>query len=215
MAAIFAGTIAAALGSAFVIAAIAAAWLQLGPNRKRAQAQTWLLQEGIDSSLRTALKPVLMDMWKDAWGAGHESAVTVSGLSFAVGFNANDFMERWGRQWLNEVVQTRLNDLARILSEGPDDLPGLIRELRSYLRNEESAHLIAVTEITRAVNIAAGEAYRHAGIFEVRWQTEDANACPLCIANERAGSRQLGMPFPSGATAPPQHPRCRCALLPA
>lgn len=213
MATIYAGVIAAALGSAFTVAAIVAAWMATHPRPKAPQA--WLLDQGLDSALREALRPALAALWQEGWVAGASAAGQLSGIHTGATFQANDFMERWGRQWLNEIVQTRLTGLARILADSTDDEGGLIRRVQAYLADEDQAHLIAVTEVTRAVNIAATETYRMGNIFEVRWKTEDANACPQCLANEAAGSRQLGVPFPSGATAPPQHPRCRCALMPA
>jgi hypothetical protein len=49
----------------------------------------------------------------------------------------------------------------------------------------------------------------------VEWVTaEDGRVCEFCDANEAAGPQFPGQTFPSGATQPPQHPRCRCAILP-
>lgn len=214
MATVYAGVITAALSGAFTVAAIIGAWLGMQPKPKRARAETWLLEQGIDSALRQALRPSLETLWQEGWKYGSHAAADLVG-SQPSPFNVNDFMERWGRQWLNEIVQTRLDGLARIFADHSGDETELVHEVTSYLQDADNAHLIAVTEITRAINIAASETYSRSGVFEVRWQTEDSTACPQCKANQDAGVRQLGTPFPSGATAPPQHPRCRCALLPA
>ena len=78
-----------------------------------------------------------------------------------------------------------------------------------------SAAMIVQTEITRAMAAGAAEVYRLAGIQMVEWVTaKDADVCEFCDANEAAGPHFLGQTFPSGAIAPPQHPRCRCALIP-
>jgi hypothetical protein len=214
LAAVSATAIVTALGSAFLVASIIGAWLLWHIRPKLAAAQTWLLDQSLDAALRNALTPVLTEMWAQAWAVGAEAAADLA-QSTGIPFKSSDFLERYGRQWVNEIVQTRLDGLARILAEGPEDKAALIQAVTAYLSDADQAHLIAVTEITRAINIAAHETYSRAGIFEVRWQTEDADACAQCLANQDAGPRPLGMPFPSGATAPPQHPRCRCALLPA
>lgn len=216
MVTLYAGLLAAALGGAVTVTAIVAAWLALGARRKTAQAETWLLEEGIDQALFNALRPVATDMWRDGWGLGIHSAATAANIHAEAKFNATDFFERWGRQWLNEIVRNRMNLLAQLLAEGPDDPVELAAQVRDLLASQDGAQLVAVTEVTRAVNIAAGETYRDAGIFEVQWVTEDdSRVCPACDENEAAGPRQIGTPFPGGAVAPPQHPRCRCALLPA
>jgi hypothetical protein len=209
--ALYTGALASALGGAFIVAAIVGSWTQLKPRPK--DATTWLLEQGIDSALRNALTPVLTQLWSAAWSIGAESAAAAAGAT-APQFNARDFMERWGHQWVNQVVHTRLQALAKILAEGPDDTTGLAAAVSACLSNQGAAELVALTEVTRAVNIAASEAYRQAGIWDVIWHAYPT-ACPTCAANAEAGPRPLGVPFPSGATAPPQHPRCRCALLPA
>lgn len=214
MATIYAGVIAAAFGGVFTVAAIIGAWFGIQPRPKQARAETWLLEQGIDTALREALKPSLEKLWQQGWKYGSHAAADLTS-SQPSPFNPNDFMERWGRQWLNEIVQTRLDGLARILATGSEDQAELTRQVTDYLSSQEQAHLVAVTEITRSINIAASETYSRNGVFEVRWQIEDSTACSQCKANQDAGVRQLGTPFPSGATAPPQHPRCRCALLPA
>jgi hypothetical protein len=75
--------------------------------------------------------------------------------------------------------------------------------------------MIAQTEITRAISAAAVSVYKYGPTSEVIWVIEDDNACEECKANAEAGPRFYGNPFPSGAIEPPQHPRCRCALIPA
>ena len=38
-------------------------------------------------------------------------------------------------------------------------------------------------------------------VSKVRWVTRSGHPCPVCIANEAAGPRHLGEPFPSGDQA--------------
>jgi hypothetical protein len=187
--------------------------MQARPRPKVAAAETWLFEHGIDAALREALRPVLTELWSAAWTIGEQSAAEHGG--HGRGFNSRDFMEQHGHGWLTQIVHTRIQALAKILAEGPDDLAGMTAAVSAYLSDTNAAELVATTEATRAINAAAADAYRAASLWEVRWQTEDSTACPACIRNQEAGRRPLGVPFPSGAVAPPQHPRCRCALLPA
>jgi hypothetical protein len=104
--------------------------------------------------------------------------------------------------------------IAAILARG-GTAAELEHAIRAMMGDEHDARLIAVTEIARAMQAAALEAYRAAGVNKVRWITRSGHPCAICIANEAAGPRYLGEPFPSGHTAPPAHPQCECAIIPA
>jgi SPP1 gp7 family putative phage head morphogenesis protein len=76
------------------------------------------------------------------------------------------------------------------------------------------AELIAVTETTRGMTAATYSIYRDLDVANVEFlATDDGKVCPLCIANEDQGPIPIDAEFEHGA--PPVHPRCRCALLPA
>jgi SPP1 gp7 family putative phage head morphogenesis protein len=88
--------------------------------------------------------------------------------------------------------------------------------IEAIMSDPAAVELIARTEIARAFSVGSLAVYEAAGIPDVRWLTSgDANVCPNCAANEAIGPVPLGTIFPSGASAPPQHPRCRCELIPA
>jgi hypothetical protein len=53
--------------------------------------------------------------------------------------------------------------------------------------------------------------YQEYGLEQQEWQA--ITPCDKCAMNEGA-IVTIGSPFPSGVTQPPQHPHCRCALLP-
>jgi uncharacterized protein with gpF-like domain len=92
----------------------------------------------------------------------------------------------------------------------------LAGQLLASLGDLERAIRIAITEITRLMAMAALAVYQAAGHKHIRWVTEhDSRVCPACDANEAAGVWPLGVPFPSSASFPPQHPGCRCAIVPA
>jgi len=76
---------------------------------------------------------------------------------------------------------------------------------------------IANTEIARATSQAALASYDAAGVGYVAWidTGADDRECLACEQNAAADPVPLGEMFPSGATAPPQHPNCRCAITPS
>lgn len=156
---------------------------------------------------------MLQEIWANAWELGVQSARKTTGYQGAPPNQAmQQAMLRYQSQWVLQVVNTLLAGLAAILVAGG---AGMALALGAFLVSLDNAARIAQTEITRAMAAGAGELYRLAGIQMVEWVTsEDARVCPLCDANEAAGPQFLGHAFPSGAFQPPQHPRCRCALVP-
>ncbi|MFE2712222.1 phage portal protein [Streptomyces mirabilis] len=119
---------------------------------------------------------------------------------------------------IRSVAATRMDKLAQALSDAlarGDSADTLAGDLRGILDDPAWAERIAVTEISRAVSAATLNIYRANGITQVSWLTApDQRTCVICINNESAGAIPVGANFPSGASAPPQHPSCRCCLLP-
>jgi SPP1 gp7 family putative phage head morphogenesis protein len=83
--------------------------------------------------------------------------------------------------------------------------------IRDTVSDPARALTIAITETNRAISRATIERYQGYGIEKVEWAT--SSPCDICRANE-GQVVNLGSAFNSGATQPPQHPNCRCALLP-
>lgn len=74
----------------------------------------------------------------------------------------------------------------------------------------------AVTEVTAASVAAALDVYTQRKVQHVRWALDpSSNSCPVCVGNAGAPARPLGQTWPSGASRPPIHNRCRCSLVPA
>ncbi len=156
-------------------------------------------------------------MWEQGYEIGEEAAKLLTGYHGAVR-GAGALIDSQGSTWLNQIIGTLLGYLAGILAGHQDDdisAEALEAEIATRLGNPSAAEMIAQTEITRASAQAAADVYQAAGIREVRWVTEDAQACPECLANEAYGPVTYGNPFPSGDISPPAHPHCRCAPLPA
>jgi SPP1 gp7 family putative phage head morphogenesis protein len=155
--------------------------------------------------------PVLLEIWANAWELGIQSAKKTTGYQGSANNQAyQQMLARYQSQWVRQIVTTILKGIAALLVAG-----GTAAAIAALLVNVNSADMVAQTEVTRAMAAGAAEIYRLAGVQLVEWVTaEDDHVCPLCDANEAAGPQFPGQAFPSGAFQPPQHPRCRCALLP-
>jgi len=93
---------------------------------------------------------------------------------------------------------------------GPDTadrINGVYREARGRI------DLLVGDAVTEVVS-GAFTAELPAGT-PVRWVVEDVDGpCADCDDNALAGPTPLGQAFPTGQTAPPAHPGCRCVLAP-
>jgi hypothetical protein len=193
-----------------------AAWIAArgsGPGNK-ADAREWLNSQNIGELLSARLRPILLRLWADAWDAGVDSAEEVTGYTGGITAQPlQDLLNQYSFAWTNEIASTRLDRIAAILASG-GTAEQITAQIKAVLSSEDGAKAVAMTEVTRAIGAATAEVYRLANVGRVRWVIEDQNACELCKANAKAEPRYLGVPFPSGAAMPPQHVRCRCALIP-
>jgi SPP1 gp7 family putative phage head morphogenesis protein len=101
-----------------------------------------------------------------------------------------------------------------------DKLAGQIQD--SYAFSDERAMMIARTETNMASNQGSLNGYKASGVVDGKqWLTaEDDLVSEECEDNGNAGPNGDGVlldfdeEYPSGDTAPPAHPNCRCALAP-
>jgi SPP1 gp7 family putative phage head morphogenesis protein len=101
-----------------------------------------------------------------------------------------------------------------------DRLASEIRD--SYAFSSERAMVIARTETNLASNQGSLNGYKASGVVDGKqWLTaEDDLVSEECEANGDAGPNgdgvllDLDAEYPSGDTAPPAHPNCRCVLAP-
>jgi len=110
---------------------------------------------------------------------------------------------------LVEPFRRRLTDLFDDPQEpgsaALDRLNGVYREWRGRI---EGAVGDAMTEA-----VSAGFATVVAQGSPVRWVVDDVGGpCADCDDNALAGACGFGSPFPTGQSAPPAHPGCRCVL---
>jgi SPP1 gp7 family putative phage head morphogenesis protein len=101
-----------------------------------------------------------------------------------------------------------------------DRLASEVRD--SYAFSSERAMVIARTETNMASNQGALNGYKASGVVDGKqWLTaEDDQVSEECEENGNAGPNQDGVlldfdeEYPSGDSAPPAHPNCRCVLAP-
>ena len=86
----------------------------------------------------------------------------------------------------------------------------------SYPFSEARAEMIARTEIAKADVAGTMEGYRVSGVVTMkRWLTaQDDLVSDECAACGDIGAIGIDDTFPGGADAPPNHPNCRCAVIP-
>ncbi len=80
-----------------------------------------------------------------------------------------------------------------------------------HVASASRALTIAITEQNRAMSAATIQRYKDANLEKMEWHV--SNPCDKCAQNAGAVV-PIGTSFPTGATQPPQHPHCRCVLLP-
>lgn len=173
--------------------------------------------QGYVERIADKIGPALAELWTQAWAAGATSAQQITaGGKIPPPTVLQGVLRHLARTWVAQIVSTTIKLLAAILAAAAGlTVAVLVARLLKVLADLERAAKIAITEITRLMAMAALSVYQHAGHTRVRWVTEhDSRVCPACAANEAAGDWPLGVPFPSGAPWPPQHPGCRCALVP-
>lgn len=99
----------------------------------------------------------------------------------------------------------------------PDVAAGeLASMLEDAVADSAYAEALTATQILVLSGQAAYDYYLASSVSKFQWVIDDSpNVCPVCLANERQGPLPAGTPFQGGVTQAPQHPRCRCAVLPA
>lgn len=150
------------------------------------------------------------------WKPGHTSAARL--VDAVDGRNGLQQLLNQADITIRSVAANRMDKLAKALSDAlarGDSSDTLAGDLGDILDDESWADMVAVTEISRAVSAATADTYLANGISLVSWVTAaDERTCMPCSVNEDTSPIVLGAYFPGGVTTPPQHPLCRCCLVP-
>jgi SPP1 gp7 family putative phage head morphogenesis protein len=115
---------------------------------------------------------------------------------------------------LKEMSETTTRDIGNAIADAVDLGMSAERSAKNIMRhvaNPARALSIAITEQNRAISYATVNRYKEAGLEKMEWEV--SSPCDKCARNANAVV-PIGAPFPTGVTQPPQHPHCRCVLLP-
>ena len=113
-----------------------------------------------------------------------------------------------------EFSDTTVRDIGNAIGEAIElGLPAerAAKRIMTHVANPARALSIAITEQNRAISYATVNRYKDAGLEQMEWEV--SSPCDKCAQNANQVV-QIGQQFRSGATQPPQHPHCRCVLLP-
>ncbi len=140
---------------------------------------------------------------------------------------ANEAAARWARDYaagLTELINgTSQRVFGEVISKWIQCPGATIGELHNALKdafeiNDARAHMIAVTETTRAYANGNKIAFLHGGVKKWRWNTNnDELVCPIC-GPLNGMVKNIGESFGEfhgeRFTEPPAHPNCRCWVTP-
>jgi cell division septum initiation protein DivIVA len=117
------------------------------------------------------------------------------------------------------LAQELLDPLRQLLGRGVDDAAGdedeLLDRVRSAYREIKSQRVETAARVVTLSAFNLGIVTSQPEGAWLRWAVDPAGCSPDCGDNELAGAVVAGEPFPTGVTYPPNHPGCRCLLVPA
>ena len=152
-----------------------------------------LISEEVSETFSEVLKP----MWTEAYSAGYQAGVSLcTGEDPDLGIikdgsNLRNFIDTEGQHWLEQISRTGMkNQIPR-------------------------AEIIARTEVARAMNAGAIQAYRDHRVQLKHLLVAPDDTCDICKGAEAEGDIPLDSIFPSGGLGGPFHPNCRCVPAPA
>ena len=134
---------------------------------------------------------------------------------------AVEWLDQHALETAKSVNGTIKERAAEIIREGVRDgfsnkeISDFIVELTDEV-TPANAERIARTEVVRGYAEGSLEAYRQSGVVIGKtWLTAgDDRVEEDCLMNEDDGAIPLNASFSSGNSAPPEHPNCRCVLVP-
>lgn len=114
------------------------------------------------------------------------------------------------------IVGPLRDRLEQAVVESAGDRDDLTKRVRSTFREWKGQRIDAIVEFAILGACNRGILDRLPRTIDVRWVVAESDApSPDCEDNSLAGSVRCGTAFPTGHVAPPLHPGCHCAVLPA
>jgi SPP1 gp7 family putative phage head morphogenesis protein len=179
-----------------------------------------ILEDIASDGARNALEQVGLEDDEEIYGAqvtawAQDRAAEMVGKKWVDG----ELIDNPNAAW---VISDSTRDMVQGMVAGAVDDGATMDELSDQLQDafafsESRATMIARTETRMADMGGQMEAYQASGVVEgTEWSTSnDDQVSEICQGNADAGIVPLGEPYPSGDTAPPGHPNCRCCVIAA
>ncbi|MFP5488637.1 MAG: DivIVA domain-containing protein [Acidimicrobiia bacterium] len=106
--------------------------------------------------------------------------------------------------------------IERSISEGSGDNESIARRIRAVYREWKTQHIDGQLDDVFRYAHGGGIAVTAEPGTPMVWTIDPSEpACPDCEDNSLSGEVPAGEPFPTGHTAAPAHPGCRCLVIPA
>jgi SPP1 gp7 family putative phage head morphogenesis protein len=208
------------------------------PAQDRARARAWVMLN-VRVNME-ALKEVMIRVWAEGYVTGEAFAneqvrmatelkkaveeTYIDWASWKPGDQASAlllrppkaFQQLLGSQGITfkDFSDTTVRDIGNAVADAVElgmNAERSAKNIMRYVASPARALSIAITEQNRAISQATINRYKESEIEKIEWQT--SSPCDRCAQNQ-GQVIQMGGTFNSGASQPPQHPHCRCVLLP-
>jgi hypothetical protein len=183
-----------------------------------ASYQAYGLQQVKKDAIQDAINAALSIDWSN-WKPGNAAASLLTkpkGALAALLRRTNATIAGMNKTTLDRLG-TVLGDAFSVGSASRDVARSILEAqlkigIGKVLTDSARAYVIARTEISRGLNVAANDNYKELGVEEVEWLALEE--CEICAENADSDPVPVGSEFPSGDTEPPAHPNCRCTIAP-
>ena len=208
------------------------------PTQDRARARAWAVMN-INPNMEP-LKEVMLKVWAEGYVTGEAFADEQIKFAKEISKADDDGIVDWknwrpgdratalllrqpgGFKKLLDSQSITFKDFSnKTLFDIGDALAGAVelglspqraaKQIQQHVANPARALSIAITEQNRAMSYATVNRFQDAGLEKMEWEV--SSPCAICAQNANQVVT-IGQAFNSGATQPPQHPHCRCVLLP-
>lgn len=174
--------------------------------------------------LSKTLDSVLADTFKDGSNMARKQ-VEDMGIRVGPDFSqemrsrAHKYAKKHGADLVKHIDESVREDMRSVLQTALNDgwsTNEFAAEIESrYALSSQRAEVIARTEMAFADVEGNMAAYKKAGVELKRWITAgDDLVSDDCAMNAAAGPIPMSANFPSGAFQAPEHPNCRCDVIP-
>ena len=115
-----------------------------------------------------------------------------------------------------DLLRPLRDRLERAISDGAGDNEDITKRVRAVYREWKTQHIDDQLDDVFRFAHGGGLAVSIEPGTQITWAIDPGHpACPDCEDNSLAGSVAAGEAFPTGHTAAPAHPGCRCLTVPA